>query len=54
MSDLIKALLIGTALVIGFITIPIIIAVLIPVLLFVLVVVVIWFLLRIAKQEDDT
>ena len=51
MTDLIKALLIGAALVTAVILIPVVIAVLVPILTFAAIVLAIWFLLRVVRDE---
>jgi hypothetical protein len=50
--DWIKALLIGVALLIGLLAIPILLAIVIPLGAFVIVIGVIWFLLQILKDDD--
>lgn len=52
MTDLIKALLIGAALVTVVILIPVVIAVLVPILTFAAIVAAIWFLLRVVSDES--
>ena len=51
MTDLIKALLIGAALVTVVILIPVVIAVLVPILTFAAIVLAVWFLLRVVSDE---
>lgn len=50
MKDLIKAILIGGALVVGMLAIPIILAVLVPVAIFVVIVGTIWFILKLCQE----
>ena len=52
MTDLIKALLIGAALVTVVILIPVVIAVLVPILTFAAIVAAIWFLLRVFQDDS--
>ena len=49
--DLVKAVLLGAALIAGLFAIPVIIAVLVPALIFVFVVFVIWFIMKIFQED---
>lgn len=53
MMDLIKALLIGAALITGFLLIPVILAVLVPIGVFAIVVGVIWVLIKVVASDES-
>lgn len=51
--DWLKALLMGVALVIGILVIPILMAILFPLAAFIFIVGAIWFLLQVIKDDED-
>lgn len=53
MKDLIKAVLIGAALIAGFLLIPVILAVLLPIAVFAAVVGIIWILIKVISGDSD-
>ena len=53
MKDLIKAVLIGAALIAGFLLIPVILAVLIPLGVFAIVVGIIWLVLKMISDDSE-
>lgn len=53
MTDLFKAILIGTALTAAIIALPVVIAVVVPVAIFSACVGLIWFLLQVIRHDDD-
>lgn len=54
MTDLIKALLIGVALVAGILAIPVVIAIAAPMLAFAALIFLIWFALKVITGEDPS
>ena len=51
MTDLIKAFLLGVALIAGILTIPVVIAFLAPIITFLLIVLGIWILIKVVKDD---